>query len=105
MHDVDQFSILYLLVVWLVSALAGASRCIRNGDFESLSHLFAVAGFSGFVGFGVVCLCIGDLNAAVVNKPVYLGISAIVGLAGKEQTMIISMLWKRIFGNVVETKE
>ena len=86
--------VLYYSCVGAVSALAGVFRCVHNGDFQSVSHCISVAGVSGFLGFGVVALVAGDPGQPDFNFVFYLGIASIIGLAGREQRELISIIWK-----------
>lgn len=96
----------YYGIVFLVSALAGTSRCIRDGQYRSLFNLCAVAGVSGFLGFAVVAVSADRSSSPDFNGLFYLGVAAIIGLAGKEQTQLINLIWtgvlKRIFPELGE---
>lgn len=92
----DIYTICYFATVWLVSALAGTFRTLRNGDFRSIKHLVAIAGVSGFLGFAIVAIFAGDISDPDFNGAFFLGVSALAGLAGKEQTDIISWLWNQL---------
>lgn len=92
----DYFAVIYFISVWLVSALAGCFRCVRNGEFKSIGHTISVAGVSGFFGLGVVCICSVDVNDPGFNGSYYIGIASIAGLAGKEQKEILSIIWKSV---------
>lgn len=92
--------ILYFVFVWSVSAAAGVCRCVHNGDYRSLSHGASVAGVSGFLGFAVVALLCDDYSRDDFNPVYYLGIAAIVGLAGKEQTELITIIWRGFVGKL-----
>ena len=93
----------YLVCVFLVAAVAGASRCVRNGDYNSIGNLISVAAFSGMLGFGVVAIMLGDIANGTNRSTLHLGVAAIIGLAGKEQSQIVSRFWQSIlnirFGN------
>lgn len=100
----DYYAVLYFFSVWVVSALAGCFRCIRNGDFKSIGHTVSVSGVSGFLGFGVVSLFVGNLDAADFNGPYWLGVASIIGLAGKEQTTLIQIMWKSVIEKFVPSE-
>jgi hypothetical protein len=99
--SVDYQALLYFIFIWLVSALAGAFRCVRNGDYKSVSNTVSIAGVSGFLGFGVVSIFIGDIYSAGFNGPYWLGIASIIGLAGKEQTALITIMWNHLIDKFV----
>ena len=94
----DYLQVTYFVSVWFVAALAGISRCVRNGDYKSVAHLVAVASVSGFLGLGVVALVAKDYDSTDFNGVFFIGIAAIIGLGGKEQLQMIEMLWKFILG-------
>lgn len=101
----DYLSISYFATVFTVAALAGVFRTVRNGDYRSVSHCIGVAGVSGFLGFGVVALVAGDHSRTDFNPVWYLGVSAIIGLAGKEQNEMISILWQNVMkSRVIDDK-
>lgn len=93
--------ILFCATVWIMAAMCGASRCVRNGSFESLWHLVSVASVSGFTGFAVVAVSGSRYSDADFNHLFWLGVSCVVGLAGKEQTALISAVWKIVIGRIV----
>jgi len=100
--------ILFGTAVFVLGSLAGMSRCVHNGDWESISHTLSVGGVSGFLSYGVVGLVANDVGSAGFETTYYLAIASIVGLAGKEQTRLISMLWRttltRLIGRNAEDK-
>ena len=94
----DYLQVTYFVSVWLVASLAGISRCVRNGDYKSMAHLISVASVSGFLGLGVVSLIARDYDHDEFNGVFFIGVSAIIGLGGKEQLAMIGILWKFILG-------
>ena len=94
----DQTTI-YFGTVWLTAAAAGVSRCVRNGDWQSLTNCAAVFSVSGFLGFAVVALAT-DHRQSDFSHVYGLGIAAVVGLAGREQTQLISIMWRSLIGKI-----
>ena len=79
----EPYFVLQLFGVFLITALAGVSRCLKNGDFKSVGNLVSVALFSGCLGFGCICLFIKSGDGDNGIHAYHLGIAAIIGLAGK----------------------
>lgn len=96
-----QFEVIYFSIVWLVSALAGVSRCIYNGDYKSVGNCVAVACVSGFLGFAVVSFVVGDPGQPDFDPVFYVGLAAIIGLSGKNQTELIEIVWRAIIAKFV----
>jgi len=92
----------FLLSIWAVSSVAGLFRCLRNGDYQSFRDVCAVALCSGTLGFAIVALIVGDPRDPNFNPIKFFGIAAIIGLAGKEQTIIISALWRAVVGRFIQ---
>ena len=98
--DESSTEIIYFVSTFGVAALAGAFRCLRDDSYRGLGHLCAVAGVSGFLGFSVVALFGERTGDPDFNGVWYLGVAAICGLAGKEQTQLIQMLWKSVLSRL-----
>ena len=90
MASLSAFQIYYFVAVWLVAALAGVSRCVHNGDYQSFVHCVAVAAMSGFLGFSIIAIIAGNPSQPNFNHMLYLGLSALCGLSGKNQTEFIT---------------
>lgn len=87
----------FYLLAWGLAALAGLSRQLSLSECVTCRHLLAVAANSGFLGFAVVAVLVRNSSGIGGFEFYHLAISAIVGLAGKEQEQIVSMLWKKLF--------
>lgn len=79
-------------LVWLTAAAAGVARCLRDSDYRSCLDLASVGLFSGMVGLGVVGFWIGSSGGHIGSEPRYLGLSALLGLAGKEQDRFVRFI-------------
>lgn len=90
---------LYFTLVWVTAAWAGVSRCVRNGDWKSFTHCASVFCVSGFLGFAVVAL-VTDYRESDFSHIYGLGIAAVIGLAGREQTQLISIVWRSLIGKI-----
>ena len=91
---------IYYLFLWFVAAIAGVSRSVHNGDYKDMKHVVAVSFMSGLLAFAVVAISGGRFGDEDFNPVFYLGVASIVGLSGREQTQIISAIWKRIIGTM-----
>lgn len=92
------FEFKYLLIVWAVGCLSGISRCLYDGDHKGTAHALCVGLFSGFLALAVVAT-LGDVGHSDFNPTRWLGIGSIIGLSGREQTDIISFMWRRVLGD------
>jgi hypothetical protein len=88
----------YYTCVWVIAAMAGISRASGDHRINGICSFFNIGTLSGFTGFAVVSLAIGGTDGHIGREFVYLGISALVGLAGKEQERLIRFMLKRILG-------
>jgi hypothetical protein len=91
--------ILLFASVFGVAAGAGLTRVIHNGQFVSVGNCIGVAGMAGFLGFTVVAVCpaiVAGCGGAIpkqIDEPMlYLGISAGVGILGREVFLIIKSI-------------
>jgi hypothetical protein len=89
---------IFYSLAWFIAALAGISRQLSLVDRVTCRNVFAVGVNSGFLGFAVVAFSIRMGGGYVGTEFYYLGIAAVVGLAGKEQEQIVSILWTKIIG-------
>ncbi len=85
----------FYLLAWGVAALAGLSRQLSVSEHITCKHLLAITANSGFLGFAVVAFLCRSSGGVAGFEFYNLAIAAIVGLAGKEQEQIVSMLWKK----------
>lgn len=92
--------LLFCATIWFLAAICGASRCVRNGSFKSIWHLASVASVSGFTSFTVVAVSGARYSDPDFNHMFWLGIACLVGLAGKEQTKLISVMWQGILSRI-----
>lgn len=91
MHGISVEEITFYGMVWAVAFAASVCRAIRDGDAGTLWHGSALGVTSGFVSFGIVSVWRGS-NAGGDALPWYwLGVSAFIGLAGKEQDNILRL--------------
>lgn len=89
---------LFYCLAWIIAALAGISRQLSLVDTVTCRNIFAVGCNSGFLGFAVVALFVRVAGGFVGAEFYYLGYAAVVGLAGKEQAAILSLVWSKFMG-------
>ena len=97
MHGLRPEEIIYYAIVWFVAALASLARIARDSEFVSVWHCIGSSATSGFYGFGVVALFFVPNPSTVDSNWYWIGISALVGLLGKEQDAIGKALLNRVF--------
>ena len=85
----------FYVLAWGVAALAGLSRQLSISEHATCKHLLAITANSGFLGFAVVALLCRHSGGIAGFEFYYLALSSVIGLAGKEQEQIVSMLWKK----------
>ncbi len=85
----------YYLSIYGIGALGGLTRINYNGEWLGAWNLLKVACMGGLCGFVVVAILIAwiDWNAWQPVPPVGgLGISAFIGLSGKNSVELIEMV-------------
>jgi hypothetical protein len=88
--------IIYYGTVWFVACASGVSRALR-GNPRFICRDFISIGFcSGFLGVAVVSL--RDYAGGGFDGSQWggIGLAALIGLAGKEQELIVRVLWRSI---------
>lgn len=88
----------FYMLSWVVASMAGISRQLSLVDIITCRNIVAVGVNSGFLGFAVVAFLVRASGGFVGTEFYYLGVSAVVGLAGKEQEQILSMIWRKFMG-------
>lgn len=96
----------FLITCSIISAIFGAARCIHNGDFVSWKHFFSTIVISGGLAFTIVTLWTGSTELAkdIRAQTYYYGLSGAIGLAGKEQILIISITWKSLLKKFINAQ-
>jgi hypothetical protein len=102
---VDPFQIKFLATVWAIGSLCGVSRSIHNGSYRSWTHCGSVGFVSGFLSFGIISIMANDIGSVDFNPIYYFGVATIVGLAGPEQTEIISLTWRTFIGRMTNNEK
>jgi hypothetical protein len=102
---VDSYEIKeFLATVWAIGILCGVSRSIHNGTYRSWTHCGAVGFVSGFLALGIVSILANDIRSSDFNPVYYIGVSIIIGLAGPENTKIISLTWQTFIGRMTNNE-
>jgi hypothetical protein len=96
-YGIHKEEIFYYVLVWFVASLAAMARIARDREFVSVWHCIGVGATSGFYGFGIVALFFVPDPASADRSWYWIGVSALVGLLGKEQDAI----GKTLLGKVV----
>jgi hypothetical protein len=97
-HPFEISEVVFYLCVYGMAFLSGCSRVLLSGPTVSCRNVFAVGLNSGFLGFAVVAILCRNSNAFVGVEFFYLGVAAVMGLAGKEQDRVVSILWRNLLG-------
>ena len=97
MHEITKQEILFFLAVWTIGFLAAFFRAVRDNDFRDLWHCFSLGAVSGMVSFGVVAVFFVPDTDNSGRHWYWLGISALVGLLGKEQDTFAKFVLSKVF--------
>lgn len=100
MHGITTQEIVFYGLVWVVAFAASLFRAIRDGESGSAGHGCALGVTAGFVSFGVVSIWVNS-NSSSVNLPWYwIGVSALIGLLGKEQDRLMRIVIQSVLKGV-----
>ena len=88
--------IIFYLCVYGMAFLSGCSRLLVSSAIVTCRNLFAVGLNSGFLGFAVVAILCRTSESFSGSEFFYLGVAAVMGLAGKEQDRVVSLLWRSL---------
>jgi hypothetical protein len=88
--------IIFYLCIYVMAFLSGCSRVLLSSAVISCRYVLAVGLNSGFLGFAVVALLCRTSESFSGSEFFYLGIAAVMGLAGKEQDRVVSLLWRSL---------
>ena len=100
-----QEDVTYYVVMWVVTFLAGALRTIRDNEHQRLWDVVPVGAVGGFWGFAVVTICSYYGPSIDSFGWPYLGISAAVGLLGKEQERLLKTAFNKIIYRLIGIKD
>lgn len=87
----------FYIAVFVISAVMGVSRAIRDDDYRNALNCFVLGVCSGGLGFCVVALIRGPGHIPSDIGWFYLGLAALVGLGGKEGDKLVWFLWDKLF--------
>lgn len=100
---------IYYVCVWIVGALAGLSRSLRDDSINTCRNFVGIGCCSGFLGFAVVGVYDWTRGGGGFSLWGGIATSALIGLAGKEQDNLIRLVWKstieRFFGETRGPKD
>jgi hypothetical protein len=96
-HEIHSGEITYYVIVWFVAFGAALARVARDRDAVSLWNGLGVGATSGFYGFGVVAIFFVPHASGAHGTWYWIGVSALVGLLGKEQDAIAKTALSKAF--------
>lgn len=105
MHEITTQEIAFFALLWVVAFSSTIARAVRDGDTGNVLRCIGLGATAGFLALGV-CGCWLDRGAdglASANPWFWIGVSALIGGAGKEQDKAREFIWNRVFGKT-ETK-
>ena len=100
MHEIEPFKyeeVVFYALVWLAAFIGALARTIRDRAFRNIGHLFATGFTAGLFSFGVVAFLLDNHSGDSLNPWYYIAVSALIGLAGKEQDYYLRMMIQKIF--------
>jgi hypothetical protein len=96
-HEINREEVVYYVIVWFVACAAALARVARDREFVNFWNCLGIGATSGFYGFGVVALFFVPHPTGTSGTWYWIGVSALVGLLGKEQDAIGKTLVNKIF--------
>ena len=97
MHGITTQEIVFYAMVWFVGFAASFSRAVRDRECIDCRNIFGLSSTAGFISFGVVAvLFVPDANAPS-SSWYWVGVSALVGILGKEQDKIAKVVLAKVF--------
>lgn len=73
---------------WTIGFLASLFASLGSSDSESARKCVYRSGISGFLAFAVVAVFVGRVTGPIIGHWYFLGIAALIGLAGNQQEYI-----------------
>ena len=100
MHEITTEEITFYCLVWIVAFAASLLRAIRDNESRTAWHGIALGCTAGFVSFGVVSIWLNSDTAGDALPWYWLGVSALIGLLGKEQDNIMRLVIQSVLKGV-----
>lgn len=92
MH-VTQQEIIFFSILYAVTVAASISRGLRDAEYRNHWHCLTSGFTSGFFSLGIITVWLNsDTSNNTGNAWYYIGISVLLGLAGKEQDTILRFI-------------
>jgi hypothetical protein len=86
-----------LAIIWTFGFAASISQTTRDDVFKSCSHTIATGTCGGFFSVGM-CSLLSSMSYSMLSYPAYyVGLSALLGLSGKYQEMLLKRTLNFIF--------
>jgi len=96
-HGITTQEIVFYAIVWFVGFAASFSRAVRDRECVDCRNIFGLSATAGFVSFGVVAVLFVPSPDAPSSSWYWIGISALVGILGKEQDKIAKAVLGKTF--------
>lgn len=97
MHGITTQEIVFYAMVWLVGFASSFSRAVRDRECVDCRNVFGLSATAGFVSFGVVAVLFVPNADAPSSGWYWIGVSALVGILGKEQDKIAKAVLSKSF--------
>ncbi len=90
MQGITVQEVIFFALVWSIAFLATVFRSIRDGDSRSVWNCIAFGFTAGFLSSGIIAVLVGrNPNNIAGTHWYWLGVSALIGLLGKEQDKVL----------------
>lgn len=97
MHGITTHEIVFYSIVWFVGFAAAFSRAVRDRECFDNRNILGLSATAGFVSFGVVAVLFVPGSDASGSSWYWIGVSALVGIVGKEQDKIAKGVLSKVF--------
>lgn len=93
--------IVFYGVIWWMAALSGVARAVFDNEYRNWRHLVSIGVLSGFVGLSIVGVSYQWLGGTGGDEFYFVAISCLAGLMGKEQTLFLSFVFRRVLKHLL----
>lgn len=97
MHGITTQEIVFYAIVWFFGFASSFSRAVRDRECVDSRNILGLSATAGFVSFGVVAVLFVPDADAPSSSWYWIGISALVGILGKEQDKIAKAVLSKSF--------
>ena len=94
--ELQAAEIIFHCAAWCIGFASGTARLLREDGDYNVRYIIAVGSCSAFFAAGVCAVLARYDSGSSSHAWFYLGLSALIGLLGKEQDMFLRMIIERV---------